>query len=345
MDSYLTGWNANDLIPQSHFPFSAEHQLALPGRSDSPVEDAFLEALRFQHTIAQTVELRGFGFWTGEDIRLEFRPAPKDTGLCFVRTDLPGSPRIPVQVELRDDKPRQTSLVLGEARVDMIEHLISVFAALKIDNCEIHIDRPEIPGMDGSADPFLQVLKSAKRMVQPAIRPMRVVLEPFRVEDGNTFIEVKPLKVPATIYRYHLDYGEHSSIGRQDFSLTLSEEAYRREVASSRTFLLKNEADYLVSLGLCKRVSPKDVLVFGEDGPIENALRFENECARHKVLDMVGDFALAPCDWVGEFYGHFSGHHLNARCVKELYSHSVVLDEKSLSPEDPRMRQIQETLG
>jgi UDP-3-O-acyl-N-acetylglucosamine deacetylase len=115
-----------------------------------------------------------------------------------------------------------------------------------------------------------------------------------------------------------LDYGGQGTIGSQTFEFTLTPESFRKEVAPSRTFMLKAEADWLLSQGLGSRATGRDLLVFGDQGPIDNTLRFSDECVRHKVLDMIGDLALAGCDWNGRFDAYRSGHRLNAELVRTL---------------------------
>ncbi|MGL6226535.1 MAG: UDP-3-O-acyl-N-acetylglucosamine deacetylase [Thermoguttaceae bacterium] len=325
----------SSLVPSPHFPLMKFRKADF----EQHVRD-LLDSLRLQQTLAQTVSLEGFGFWTGEDIRVEFHPAPPHTGYVFVRTDLPGCPRIPVATQYRDDKPRQTSLVHGSARVDMIEHILAALSALCIDNCEIWVNRPEMPGMDGSAAPFVQVLEEGGVREQAGIRPIRVVVEPFQIGNEKGYIEVTPVHGVGTEFRYFLNYEIECAIGQQEYEFRLSPENFRNEVKDCRTFLAKKEADQLISMGLCRRVTTQNVLVFDEKGPIDNTLHFTNECARHKVLDMVGDFALAPVTWIGRFGGHCSGHKMNAECVEQLYAHTVLLDETSLSPADHRLEQI-----
>jgi UDP-3-O-acyl-N-acetylglucosamine deacetylase len=118
--------------------------------------------------------------------------------------------------------------------------------------------------------------------------------------------------------RCRIDYGPHSAIGEQAFEVSVTPQSFRRELADSRTFLLKQEAEWLRSQGLGRRASYRDLLVFDDDGPIDNSLRYENECVRHKTLDLVGDLALAGCDLVGEIVADCSGHRLNAELVKAL---------------------------
>lgn len=302
------------------------------------------QTFRLQNTLAQTASVEGFGFWTGEDVHLKFHPASANTGIVFVRDDLPGSPRIPALIEYREEKPRQTSLVNGTARVDMIEHLLAAVKALKIDNCEIHLDRPEIPGFDGSSNTFFQVLLNAGITALPAVRKVRLVARAFQVVHEQQRITVSPSWQGANSYKYSLIPGSGYSIDEQEYSFDFSTESFCNEIAPCRTFLSKQEADALLEQGLCHRVTPKDVIVLGEDGPIDNAFRFENECARHKILDMVGDFSLCDCDWVGVFESQRGGHSTNAECMRQLIENTILLDETFISRRSNLMKQKEELL-
>jgi UDP-3-O-acyl N-acetylglucosamine deacetylase len=285
------------------------------------------EKFRFQNTIAKRVIVRGFGFWTGKDVCLDIRPAEPGTGIIFVRSDLLGTPRIPALVEYREEKPRQTSLANGKARVDMVEHLLAALKALRIDNCEIWTDQPEMPGFDGSSQPFILVLKQAKILTQPMIRKIRIVTHSFRVGNELQRINVMPNRNGLNSYQYTLVPGEGYAINAQDYQFDLTPQSFCDEIMSCRTFLSKREADYLLEKGLCQRVTPKDVLVLAEHGPLDNTFRFSDECARHKILDMVGDFSLIDCDWIGTFESWRGGHSLNAECVKQLLENTMLLDE------------------
>ncbi len=295
------------------------------------VLNSIRQTFRLQNTIGRAVSIDGFGFWTGEDVSVEFRPAEPDSGLVFVRADLPGMPRIPARVEFREEKPRQTSLVCGQARVDMVEHLLAALRGLKIDNCEIVVDKPEMPGLDGSSKLFVEVLEQAGMATQPAVRKIRLVTRAFSLGNDEQRIRVSPGRNGCNSYRFTLVPTEDYPISRQDFQCDLSRRAFRRDIMACRTFLAKYEADYLQDMGLCARVTPRDVLVLTDEGPLNNEFRCENECARHKVLDMIGDFALVDCDWVGHFESYRGGHSLNAECVKHLLEHTTLLDESYLS--------------
>ena len=277
-----------------------------------------MDTTRNQRTIAARAAVEGFGYWEGRDVRLEFRPAEVHTGIVFVRCDLPGRPRIAAHVANRVEVPRRTTLCLGSARVDMIEHVLAALAGLQIDNCEVWTDQAEMPGCDGSSEPFVRALDAAGIVTQDAPRAYRVLSTLLRLGDAKSWVEARPSAHAGTVLRYQLDYGGQCTIGSQTFELTLTPESFRKEVAPSRTFVLKPEADWLLSQGLGGRATGRDLLVFGDQGPIDNTLRFSDECVRHKVLDMIGDLALAGCDWHGRFDAYRSGHRLNAELVRTL---------------------------
>ncbi|MCA9174833.1 MAG: UDP-3-O-[3-hydroxymyristoyl] N-acetylglucosamine deacetylase [Planctomycetales bacterium] len=270
---------------------------------------------RPQRTLADTAAVSGFGYWSSRDVRLELRPAPANSGVTFVRGDLPGAPRIAVDVSHRQDVPRRTNLAIGNTHVEMVEHVLAALAGLRIDNCEVWTDAPEMPGPDGSSWPIVEALLGAGAVEQDALRRQLVIEEPLRIEwDGAVVIAE-----PHDGYRleYQLDYGE-GPIGRQDFALELSADSFLAEIARARTFILQHEAEWLRERGLGLRATNQDLLVFGAAGPIDNELRFADECVRHKTLDLVGDLALAGCDLVGSFTAYRSGHKLNSEMVRQL---------------------------
>jgi len=273
---------------------------------------------RNQHTIARPCRVSGFGYWSGRDITVEFHPADPDTGIVFVRTDLSGRPRIPASVAYRVAMPRRTNLTCGDASVEMVEHVMAALRGLEIDNCEVHADAAEMPGLDGSALPLVVALDEAGLAEQAERRRRCVVDEPLRCGTDTSWIESRPCCSGRTILQYALDYGTTCPIGKQQLELVLTPESFRRELAPCRTFMLESEAVALQQKGLGGRVTYQDVLVFGPQGPIDNTLRFPNECVRHKLLDLVGDLGLAGCDLVGRFSAYRSGHHLNTELVETL---------------------------
>ena len=319
--------------------YSADSTLAV-----SPLfQHGLPQTFRLQRTLTESVSVQGFGFWTGEDVCVELRPAAPNSGITFVRVDLPDHPRIPALIEYREEKPRQSSLVKGIARVDMVEHLLAAIRAHRIDNCEIHVDRPEMPGFDGSSRTFFRALETVRCTDQPAIRSVRLITRSFRIGSGDHWISVMPNRNGRNTFHYSLVADAGYPLENQDYEFDFSTESFRKEIMPCRTFLTKVEADYLLSQGLCGRVKAGDVLVLGKNGPIDNSFLFRNECARHKILDMIGDFSLTSCDWIGTFESYRGGHSLNAECVRQLLDNSLLLDESFL-PESGELLRVKQGL-
>ena len=289
------------------------------------------KSFRNQNTITESVSLVGFGFWTGKDVTIQFRPAPPNSGIVFVRSDLFGQPRIPALVCNREEKPRQTSLVCRGARVDMVEHVLAALHGLQIDNCEIWTDQPEMPGFDGSSQVFVAALDGAGITAQPAKRPVRVVTRAFHIGTKQFYMVVTTNRQGHCELQYTLIPETSYPIQTQRCHVAISPKNFREELARTRTFIAKHEADALLAQGLCQRVTPQNVLVLTDEGPLENSFLYENECARHKTLDMVGDFALLGCDLVGTFESFRGGHSLNAECVRQLLDKTMLLDPATVS--------------
>ncbi len=284
--------------------------------------------LRRQRTLARSVAVRGYGYWSGKDVHVEFRPAGADTGVVFVRRDVGSTARIPALVSARVESPRRTTLKARGASVEMVEHILAALAGMQIDNCEVWVDAPEMPGCDGSSQPFVEALQSGGIVEQPAGRSLLAVREVVRLGTDDSWVEARPFAQPGLHVRFRLDYGRGTAIGRQTLSLKVTPETFLRELAPARTFLLKDEADWLRRQGLGCRATPKDLLVFDEHGPIDNPLRFSDECVRHKALDLVGDLALAGCDLWGEVVAHRSGHKLNAELVRVLLTEGEMIGQR-----------------
>jgi UDP-3-O-acyl N-acetylglucosamine deacetylase len=273
---------------------------------------------RSQRTISQPAAVSGFGYWSGKDVRVEFRPAPANTGIVFVRGDLAKPARIPAIVANRIETPRRTTLRAGGASVEMIEHIMAALGGLQVDNCEVWVDAPEMPGCDGSSLPFVEALTTAGFKTQEATRATLVIREVTRLGNADSWVEARPTSSLGMSLKFHLDYGSGNPIGQQTLTLPVTPDSFRRELAPCRTFMLKTEADWILAQGLGTRATLQDLLVFDNEGPIDNELRFRDECVRHKALDLVGDLALAGCDLVGHFVAYRSGHRLNAELVRIL---------------------------
>jgi UDP-3-O-acyl N-acetylglucosamine deacetylase len=273
---------------------------------------------RKQHTLVAPAIIEGVGYWSGRNVKVEFRPAPAGSGIVFVRRDLPGSPRIAASIENRTETPLRTTLRAGNVNVEMIEHIMSALAGMQIDNCEIQVDQPEMPGMDGSSLPFVEAFQAAGIVEQDAVRAQKIIRRVIRQGDEQSWIEARPCCSGKMILQYELDYGSGNPIGRQSLEISLSPRFFHMNLAPSRTFMMESEAKALKEQGLGERVTCKDLLVFDGKGPIDNQLRFPDECVRHKMVDMVGDLALAGCDLIGRFIAFRSGHRLNAELVQKI---------------------------
>ena len=250
---------------------------------------------------------------------MRFRPAAADTGVVFVRTDLPGRPSVPAHIRHVIPRQRRTTLQQGEATVEMVEHVLAALAGLRIDNCTVEIDAPETPGCDGSSQAFVEALSAVGAVELDRERETLVIDRPVTVREGQSTLTAHPGDGEGLVLSYHLDYGRHTPIGAQSLFVDVSPESFRKELAASRTFLLEAEAVALRQAGIGRRTTESDLLIFGPEGVIGNELRYPDECVRHKILDMVGDLALLNKDLCGHVVAHRSGHQLNAALVRKLF--------------------------
>jgi UDP-3-O-[3-hydroxymyristoyl] N-acetylglucosamine deacetylase/3-hydroxyacyl-[acyl-carrier-protein] dehydratase len=273
---------------------------------------------RPQRTIARDAEIRGVSLLSGANVHLRFHPAEAGTGISFLRADLPGRPAVPAHVRYVVPRQRRTTIQSGAAVVEMVEHVMAALGGLRIDNCVVELDAPETPGCDGSSRAFVEALGAAGIVEQDETRDVLAVDRPITVRDGQAVLTAHPGDGERLVLSYNLDYGSNTPIGTQSRFVDLSPATFSDELAPSRTFLLKAEADALRAAGIGSRVRETDLLVFGPDGPINNELRFPDECVRHKLLDMVGDLALLGKDLAGHVVAHRSGHALNAELVRRL---------------------------
>jgi UDP-3-O-acyl-N-acetylglucosamine deacetylase len=277
-------------------------------------------------------EVRGVGFLTGANVRLRFLPAPPSSGVVFVRADLPGAPRIAAHVGQVTGTHRRTTLgwsslmQTGPVQVSLVEHVLAALAGLRIDNCLVELDAVEPPGLDGSARGFVEALLSSGVKDQPARRTVWCVDEPLTVRSAGATLTLHPPGRDAggeeagnlLWLTYFLDYGPQAPIARQLHTQVLTPGGFLRELACCRTFLLEHEAAELRRQGLGSRTTAADLLVFGRRGPIDNRLRFANEPARHKVLDLIGDLSLLGADLCGRLIAYRSGHPLNVEMARVL---------------------------
>lgn len=284
---------------------------------------------RHQRTLAAPAEVTGVGFVAGKRVTARFLPAAANTGLAFRRTDLPGAPLVRAAASAVTGTDRRTTIGPPDAGVTLVEHALAALAGLRIDNCVIELDGPEPPGLDGSAVGFVAALAAAGATLQTATRPIWAVTTPRIVTAGDATVALHPADQPGLMLSYRLDYGPAAPIPPQAHTLELTPENFVREVASCRTFLTEPEAHALRERGVGRHLTPADVLVFARTGPLGNRLRFADEPARHKVLDLVGDLALCGFDLAGHVVAYRSGHALNARLAGVLESSSRQVREPS----------------
>jgi UDP-3-O-[3-hydroxymyristoyl] N-acetylglucosamine deacetylase/3-hydroxyacyl-[acyl-carrier-protein] dehydratase len=277
--------------------------------------------VRNQQTICRDVEIGGRGLFTGEAVTMRVRPVPAHTGIVFVRTDQSPPIRIPALVENVSKRSRRTALRNGTVAIETVEHCLSACSGLGVDNVQIELSGNEIPAMDGSCLPLVIQIRDAGIQQQEAICESYVVTEMVRVVDGDSELIALPPLNPGNDFleiTYDLDYGNQGPIGRQIYRITVTPESFVTNIAPARTFVLKQEAEAMRAAGLGTHLTPADVVVFGDEGPIDNALRFPDECVRHKILDVIGDLALFGCRIVGRIYARKSGHALNHALVRAL---------------------------
>jgi UDP-3-O-[3-hydroxymyristoyl] N-acetylglucosamine deacetylase len=271
-----------------------------------------------QRTLKNCIKATGVGLHSGKKVLVTLRPAPAHSGIVFRRVDVTPAVEIPARAENVGDTRLSTSLARGEVRIATVEHLLSAFAGLGIDNAYVDVSAPEVPIMDGSAGPFVFLIQSAGIEEQSAPKQFMRIKRPVAVEDGDKWARLEPFdgfKVSFSIDFDHPLFDETIKFAEVDFSTT----SFVKEVSRARTFGFLKEVEMLrekdLALGgsLQNAVVIDDYRVLNEDG-----LRYEDEFVRHKILDAIGDLYLLGHGLIGAFRGHKSGHALNNRLLQRL---------------------------
>lgn len=271
-----------------------------------------------QRTLKNVIRATGVGLHTGKKIYLTLRPAPVDSGIIFRRVDLDEPVEIPANPQNVSDTRLSTTLGHGEVSISTVEHLLSAFAGLGVDNAYVDVSAPEVPIMDGSAGPFVFLIQSAGIETQSAAKKFIRIKRPITVEDGDKWARFEPFdgfKVSFTIEFDHPVFHKSEQTAVVDFSST----SFVKEVSRARTFGFMRDVELLqqnnLALGgsLDNAVVLDDYRVLNEDG-----LRYDDEFARHKVLDAIGDLYLLGHSLVGAFTGFKSGHQLNNVLLRTL---------------------------
>lgn len=277
------------------------------------------------------------GLHTGEKVYLTLRPAPVDTGIVFRRVDLPEPVEVEAKAQNVGDTTLSSTLVKGDVRISTVEHLLSAFAGLGIDNAYVDLSAAEVPIMDGSAGPFVFLIQSAGIQEQGSPKRFIRINKAIQVEDGDKYVRFEPFdgfKVTMSIDFEHPAFDEHSQLSEIDFCST----SFVKEVSRARTFGFMSQLEMLrernLALGgsLDNAIVVDDYRVLNEDG-----LRYDDEFVKHKMLDAIGDLYLLGYSLIGAFRGHKSGHALNNKLLLTLLEQQdawevVTFDDKDTAP-------------
>src|SRR5689334_9402158 len=277
-----------------------------------------------QRTLRRSVSCTGIGLHSGNKVTLSLKPAPADSGIRFQRSDL-GGLEIPATVTHLGGIQYQTGLTREAVSVETVEHLLAALTALGIDNAIVELNSPEVPIMDGSAAPFVYLVHEAgiKRLQAP--RRYLKVLRPISLTQGDKRIALYPSDHFKVTYSISFD---HPLLRHQSRTMRITEESFVEDIAPARTFGFLKEVEMLRQRGLALGGSLDNAIVLGETGVLNNALRFEDEFVRHKILDVIGDLSLVGYPVVGHLVAHRAGHALHtafaARILEESDAWRVV---------------------
>jgi UDP-3-O-[3-hydroxymyristoyl] N-acetylglucosamine deacetylase/3-hydroxyacyl-[acyl-carrier-protein] dehydratase len=268
-----------------------------------------------QQTLREAVSFAGVGLHSGSSVTMTFLPAPPNTGIRFRRIDLEGKPEIDARIDNVGETNRSTTLVKGSVKVHTVEHVLSTFAGMGIDNAIVELDANEPPIADGSAREYRRMVKEAGTLVQPEERQVYKVIAPIEVQQGETSISIFPhdkLKVSCTS-------ADKQGRFTQFFSLELTPENWEQEISDARTFCFYEEIEFLIKNGLIRGGSLENAVVIREDAVLTNEpLRYREEFVRHKILDIIGDLSLAGKSILGHIVAIKPSHTSNCELARQL---------------------------
>jgi UDP-3-O-[3-hydroxymyristoyl] N-acetylglucosamine deacetylase len=273
--------------------------------------------LRFETTIQRPVEARGVGLHHGVPVSIRILPAPPSTGIVFRRTDLDGFP-VPASWRHVARVSYATSLMRQGVLISTTEHLLSVFYGMGVDNAYVDIDNLEVPILDGSGLPYVELLREAG--LKPYRRRKRYlrIRRPVSVEANGKRISI----LPADGFLLTCDvFFDHPLIGHQCLDMEVTPERYAQEMAPARTFGFEYELDQMKNMGLIRGASLDNAICFQREGVLNpGGLRFPDECCRHKALDLIGDLALIGRPLLGHVIAERAGHAMHAALVNKIMS-------------------------
>ena len=280
-------------------------------------------------TLRSLVSASGVGLHTGQKVRMTLRPAPVDTGIVFRRVDLASPVDIPARAELVGEARLASTLVKGDVKVHTVEHLMSAFGGLGVDNAFVDLDAPELPIMDGSASPFVLLIQQAGIEQQGAPKRFLRVTRRVEVAEGDKWARLEPYEG----YRlsFSIDF-RHPVIEKstQSVAVDFAETSYLKEIARARTFGFMHEVENLRESGLALGGGLENAVVLDEYRVLNaEGLRFADEFIRHKLLDAVGDLYLLGKPLLGAFSAHKSGHALNNRLLRAALADAGALETVS----------------
>jgi UDP-3-O-[3-hydroxymyristoyl] N-acetylglucosamine deacetylase len=272
--------------------------------------------LRSQRTLAQPAACCGIGLHSGLIVNLELRPLPPSSGIVFERVDLPGRPTVAAAVRNVASTVFATTIESRGVSVGTVEHLLAACAGLGLDNVLVQVDAAEVPILDGSALPFLDLVQRAGLVEQDAVQPHLRIVKAVEIVEGRRAAGLYPCDELDVTCRISFD---HPLIGEQRSSYRHDEREFARAIGPARTFGMKRDVEVLLEQGMARGGSADNAVVLTEDGVLnEGGLRFEDEFVRHKILDCLGDMALLGYPVLGHFVGVRSGHELHARLMRKL---------------------------
>ena len=283
-----------------------------------------------QKTIKAPVAISGIGLHSGCKVNVTLKPAEANTGINFIRVDLPDQPVIkadPSNIHADSGRLRCTSIGHGDVVINTVEHLMSALCGLQINNVIVEIDANELPGLDGSSLDFLKALKKVGIVEQKAGLEYFEVKEPIGVAHNESSIMIFPDKEFRV--SYSLNYN-HPFLKAQFYSTVVDENTFENEIAPCRTFCLESESNELMAKGLGKGANYTNTLVVGADGVKENKTRFVDEFVRHKVLDLIGDLYLFGIPIRGHIFAVKSGHVLNFELLKKIHKQKEEYQSKGV---------------
>lgn len=275
--------------------------------------------MEYQRTLGASFKLSGVGLHSGRPVTVTVYPAEANEGITFIREDLPGLPAIPALAEYVSDTTLSTTLSLGHAKVQTVEHLLAALYGMGIDNARIAVNAPEMPILDGSALPFVQEIQRVGTTTLRKRRHILEISERFEIEIGDRTLIYLPGTL-GSLLTYVVDY-QHPLAGPQLFEEMLDPAFFAREIAPARTFCFLKDVEWMQKHGLALGGTTENAVIICNDG-YSVPLRFIDEFVRHKVLDLIGDLALVGASWRGHVIAVKAGHLLHTQLASQMRSAS-----------------------